>query len=69
MKWKTVGQIAKWTAIAVIPGAAGYAAYRYVVRPWLDGRAAKKCAANSPPDKKVQPEGQEPTADDPKVAS
>lgn len=42
MKWKTVGQIAKWTAIAVIPGAAGYVAYRYVVRPWLDNRVAKK---------------------------
>lgn len=42
MKWKTVGQIAKWTAIAIIPGAAGYVAYRIVVRPWLDQRAAKK---------------------------
>jgi hypothetical protein len=45
VKWKTVGQIAKWTAIAVVPGAAGYVAYRYVLRPWLDNRAAKKRVA------------------------
>jgi hypothetical protein len=48
MKWKTLGQIAKWTAFAVVPGATGYAAYRYVVRPWLDKRAARN-KAESPP--------------------
>lgn len=67
MKWKTVGQIAKWTAIAVIPGAAGYVAYRYVVRPWLDSRAAKKQETDSPPDSPVQPETQKDTVDGPKV--
>ena len=50
MKWKTVGQIAKWTAIAVIPGAAGYLGYRYIVRPWLDNRTAKKNADAGQPD-------------------
>ena len=53
MKWKTIGQIAKWTAIAVVPGAAGYVAYRYVVRPWLDNRAEKKRAAVAAPVNKV----------------
>ncbi len=52
MKWKTVGQIAKWTAIAVVPGAAGYVAYRYVLRPWLDNRAAKKQVAAAASDDK-----------------
>ncbi len=49
MKWKTVGKIAKWTAIALVPaGAAGYVAYRYVLRPWLDGRAAAKNRSTDP---------------------
>ncbi len=52
MNWKTVGKIAKWAAIAVVPGAAGYVAYRYVVRPWLDNRAAKNKTALTPPDEK-----------------
>jgi hypothetical protein len=50
MKWRTVGQIAKWAAVAVIPGAAGYVAYRYVVRPWLDNRAARKKTEVAPPE-------------------
>ena len=53
MKWKTVGQIAKWTAIAVIPGAAGYVAYRYAVRPWLDSRAAQKGADVAGPEERA----------------
>jgi hypothetical protein len=59
MKWKTVGQIAKWTAIAVVPGAAGYVAYRYVVRPWLDTRAAKKKADAGKPEYPAPPEESE----------
>lgn len=41
MRWKTVGRIAKVVAYAVVPGAAGYLAYKHVIRPWLDNRATK----------------------------
>jgi hypothetical protein len=42
MKWKTLGKVAKLVAYAVVPGAAGYVAYKHLVRPWLDKRATKK---------------------------
>jgi hypothetical protein len=42
MKWKTVARVARLAAYAVVPGAAGYAAYRYVIRPWLDRRGERK---------------------------
>lgn len=42
MKWKTVARVARLAAYAVVPGAAGYAAYRYVIRPWLDHRSSRK---------------------------
>ena len=41
MNWKSIGKVAKFVAIAVVPGATGYVAYRYVVRPWLDKRSMK----------------------------
>lgn len=42
MKWKTVARMAKIAAYVAVPGAAGYAAYRYVLRPWLDRRGGKE---------------------------
>ena len=41
MDWKKLGRVVRWAAYIVVPGAAGYAAYRHVVRPWLDSRAAR----------------------------
>jgi hypothetical protein len=41
MNWAKVAKAAKLVAYAVVPGAAGYVAYKHVVRPWLDKRAAK----------------------------
>ena len=41
MNWKRVAKVARLVAYAVVPGAAGYVAYRHVIRPWLDKRAAK----------------------------
>jgi hypothetical protein len=48
MKWKTVAKVAKVVAYAVVPGAAGYVAYKHVIRPWLDQRAAKSKEGASP---------------------
>jgi hypothetical protein len=48
MSWKTVAKLAKVIAYAVVPGAAGYVAYKHIVRPWLDGRAAKGKRATLP---------------------
>jgi hypothetical protein len=59
MRWKTVGQIAKWMAYAVVPGAVGYVAYRHVVRPWLDHRAARKQAEITPPEDPATPQESE----------
>jgi hypothetical protein len=47
MDWKKLGRVARLVAYAVVPGAAGYAAYRYVVRPWLDSRK-EKSSGNAP---------------------
>jgi hypothetical protein len=67
MKWKTVAKVAKLVAYAVAPGAAGYVAYKHVIRPWLDHRTAhgKEAAPPSirhrglegPPDDREKPDG------------
>jgi hypothetical protein len=49
MNWKNVGKVAKLVAYAVVPGAAGYVAYRHIVRPWLDKRAAQGKATQADP--------------------
>jgi hypothetical protein len=57
MKWRTVAKVAKLVAYAVVPGAAGYVAYKHVIRPWLDQRAAKgKEGAVSPSSEDRTPE-------------
>lgn len=49
MNWKKIGTVARLVAYAVVPGAAGYAAYRYVVRPWLDGRKVRQVESGRVP--------------------
>jgi hypothetical protein len=55
MNWKRVAKVARLLAYAVVPGAAGYVAYRHVIRPWLDNRAAKdpKAAPSTNTDPKL----------------
>ncbi len=49
MDWKKIGRVARLVAYVVVPGAAGYVAYRYVIRPWLDGRKARQEASETLP--------------------
>lgn len=48
MDWKKIGRVARLVAYVVVPGAAGYVAYRHVIRPWLDGRKARQGASEGP---------------------
>ena len=48
MKWKTVARLARLVGYVVVPGAAGYLAYRHVIRPWLDRRARASEEAEAP---------------------
>ena len=65
MNWKAVARVARIAAYVVVPGATGYAAYRYVIRPWLDRRGPDEKPREAPPGSEPSPaESQSPRPSD-----